>query len=249
MESVLEVTGLLSPQKVRAIADVVRCGSASQPPSPRDLVDTPSAREAMTKLFLTWRSHPTTSAEELAGMLIGASLARRHVESTLSVELDWTGPTTQFVPTRRTEQVLLDLIRSADSNLFLVSFVVFEIPAIAAALNEAVHRGVRVQVLVEASSDHGGSLNVDPASKMRLQVPNAEVLSWRRKTDEFADGKVHAKVAVADGARAFITSANLTTHALERNMEAGVLVNGGALPKTLSDHLNSLIEVGVVTTS
>jgi phosphatidylserine/phosphatidylglycerophosphate/cardiolipin synthase-like enzyme len=35
-------------------------------------------------------------------------------------------------------------------------------------------------------------------------------------------GRVHGKVAVVDGARAFVTSANLTGHALKKNMEAGL---------------------------
>jgi hypothetical protein len=48
---------------------------------------------------------------------------------------------------------------------------------------------------------------------------------------------------VVDGARAFITSANLTGHALEKNMEVGVLINGGPVPKTLGDHLQALIDV------
>ena len=55
-----------------------------------------------------------------------------------------------------------------------------------------------------------------------------------------------AGVSVVDGARAFITSANLTGHALEKNMEAGVLINGGPVPKTLSDHLQALIDVRVI---
>ena len=81
---------------------------------------------------------------------------------------------------------------------------------------------------------------------MRLRVPSAELFTWREKPEPFVDGKVPAKVAVVDGARAFITSANLTGHALEKNMEAGVLINGGPVTRTLSDHLQALIDVGVV---
>jgi hypothetical protein len=32
----------------------------------------------------------------------------------------------------------------------------------------------------------------------------------------------------------------------EKNMEAGVLIDGGPVPKTLSDHLQALIDVGVI---
>lgn len=209
------------------------------------LADTPPGREAVARILAAWVTVPVTGYE-VAGMLLGACQARLRVERELSIELVWTGPTTPFVPTRRTEQVLLDLIRGAQSDLFLVSFVAYSVGSVVKALNEAASRSVRVRVLLEASTTHGGSLDIDPAATMRTSVPAAELFTWKEKADRFAEGKVHAKVAVVDGARAFITSANLTGHALEKNMEAGVLVNGGPLPKILSDHLQSLIDVGVL---
>jgi len=164
----------------------------------------------------------------------------------LSVELVWTGPTTPFVPTRRTEQVLIDLIASATKDLFLVSFVVYDVPSIVAALNDAADRGVRLRILLEAWTSHGGASNYDPVAMMRSRVPAAELFTWKAKPEPFVDGKVHAKVAVVDSTRAFITSANLTGHALEKNMEAGVLINGGSVPKTLTEHLQALIDVRVI---
>ncbi len=84
-------------------------------------------------------------------MLVGASEARLRVQRELSVELVWTGPTTRVVPTRRTEQVLLDLIASANTDLFLVSFVAYDVRSVVTAMNEAASRGVRLRVLLEAS--------------------------------------------------------------------------------------------------
>lgn len=63
---------------------------------------------------------------------------------------------------------------------------------------------------------------------------------------QFAEGRVHAKVAVADGKAAFLTSANLTGHALEKNMEAGVVISGGNLPSGLRAHLHALVETQVI---
>jgi phosphatidylserine/phosphatidylglycerophosphate/cardiolipin synthase-like enzyme len=209
------------------------------------LADTPAARAAVARVVSAW-AQAKTSGDEVAGMLLGASEARLRVERELSVELVWTGPTTRFVPTRRTEQVLIDLIASSKTELFLVSFVAYDVRSVVAAMNEAAGRGVRLRVLLEASTSHGGTLNIDPAATMRASVPTAELFTWRQKPEPFVDGKVHAKVAVVDCVRAFITSANLTGHALEKNMEAGVLINGGPVPKTLSDHLQALIDVGVI---
>jgi len=52
------------------------------------------------------------------------------------------------------------------------------------------------------------------------------------------------KAAVADSRVAFLTSANLTEAALERNMELGVLVRGGKLPTEIEHLIDSLVESG-----
>lgn len=246
LDAVIDLVALVSPAKVRTVASALRgFANPSLAPIASTLVDTPAARAAVGRVLAAWRMEQA-SGDELAAMLLGASEARLRTERDLSVELVWTGPTTRFVPTRRTEQVLLDLIASATKDFFLVSFVAYDVPSVVTALNEASSRGVRLRILLEASMDLGGTLNYDPAATMRSRVPSAELFTWKDKPDPFVDGKVHAKVAVVDGARAFITSANVTGHALEKNMEAGVLINGGSVPKSLSDHLQALIDVRVL---
>ncbi len=246
LDAVVDLVALVSPAKVSTIASALRgLANPDTAPNANTLADTHAAREAVTRVVAAW-GHDLVSGDEVAGMLLGASEARLRVERELNVELVWTGPTTRFVPTRRTEQVLLDLITSATSDLFLVSFVAYDVHSVVTALNEVASRGVRVRVLLEASKDHGGTLDKDLVPKMRASVPSAEIFTWKERVESFAEGKVHAKVAVVDGARAFITSANLTGHALEKNIEAGVLIHGGLVPKTLNDHLQALIDVGIV---
>jgi phosphatidylserine/phosphatidylglycerophosphate/cardiolipin synthase-like enzyme len=53
-----------------------------------------------------------------------------------------------------------------------------------------------------------------------------------------------AKAAVADSRVAFLTSANLTEAALERNMELGVLIRGGTLPASIDRLIDALLESG-----
>lgn len=243
LDAVIDLAGLVSPAKVRAVASALRGLSwPGAAPASNTLVETPAARVALGRVITAWEQ-VQASGDEVAGMLLGASDARLRVERELNVELVWTGPTTRFVPTRRTDQVLLDLIASASKDLFLVTFVAYDVHSVVTALNEAATRGIRLRILLEASARHGGTLLYDSAATMRSRVPSAELYTWKEKTEPFVDGKVHAKIAVVDGTRAFITSANLTGHALEKNIEAGVLINGGPVPKTLSDHLQALIDV------
>ena len=120
-----------------------------------------------------------------------------------------------------------------------------ELHALLAGLGIAL-AGVDVKVLLESSVSHGGSLSVDPVATMRKHVPVAALFAWTDRAAPFADGKVHAKVAVADGEIAFLTSANLTGHALEKNMEAGVVIDGGKIPQDLRAHLEALIGTKVI---
>ena len=55
---------------------------------------------------------------------------------------------------------------------------------------------------------------------------------------------MHAKAAIADEQVAFVTSANLTGSAIEANMELGLLVRGGSVPRRLERHFRALMSVG-----
>ena len=102
-------------------------------------------------------------------------------------------------------------------------------------------------MLLELSQGHGGSISFDVIGKMKGMVPSSKVYAWMEKTELFSGGRVHAKVAVADAGMCFITSANLTGFAMEKNMEAGVLITGGSIPLLLDEHLRSLIDTKVVS--
>ena len=246
LDAVADFVALVSPAKVRTVASALRhLESPGAAPNANALAETPAARAAVGRVVAAW-GLAQASGSEVAGMLLGASEARLRAEREMSVELVWTGPTTRFVPTRRTEQVLLDLIASAITDLFLVSFVAYDVYSVVMAMNQAASRGVRLRVLIEASKEQGGTLDKDLIPRMRAGVPAIEVFTWRERPEPFAEGKVHAKIAVVDGARAFVTSANLTGHALEKNMEAGVLINGGPVPRILGEHLQALIDVRIL---
>jgi cardiolipin synthase len=152
-----------------------------------------------------------------------------------------------MIATRKTEQALLQVIDAAKLRLFITSFVAYDIASIMTALERAIERGVQVSMLLEASDKHGGGVSIDAIGKMKSALPSAQLFSWIKKGDGFSGGKVHAKVAVADDNFCFISSANLTGHAMERNMEAGVLIRGGATPRSLHMHLEALETTRVIS--
>jgi cardiolipin synthase len=247
LDAVAAVVCLVSPEKVQAIAARVRrIGTNKVAHALMNDIGTPFASAVVQQLVGEW-SNTTVSADELASMLLAASHVFVKVSREQSTELVWTGPTTPFVSARRTEQALLQVINGASSTLFVTSFVAYDVSSIVKALNAAQDKGVRVSMLLESSQDHGGSINIDVISKMRALVSQAQLYAWRDKSGAFLGGRVHAKVAVADGNTCFITSANLTGHAMERNMEAGILIYGGLIPTLLEDHLQALVHMKIIS--
>ena len=116
LDAIVDLVAIVSPGKVRTVASALRgLANSGAAPHVNTLADTPAARAAIGRIVAAWEQ-VQTSGDEVSGMLLGASEARLRVERELSVELVWTGPTTRFVPTRRTEQVLLDLIADATQD-------------------------------------------------------------------------------------------------------------------------------------
>jgi phosphatidylserine/phosphatidylglycerophosphate/cardiolipin synthase-like enzyme len=182
----------------------------------------------------------------IASALEGAAAAIALIESRQAIEIAWTGPSPHRTALRRTEQVIRQVVDSARSHIWLVSFVVYDPYGIANALSTAIARGVVVSALLESPKARGGTLEQDPAISLSAAVPGIRFYEWPSCADR---GSVHAKCIIADNSMAFVTSANLTGAAMERNIELGILIRGGTQPAEMSNHLSSLIEEGLITSS
>ncbi len=206
----------------------------------QDALGAPFSPTLIAGLAKALKANPQVSSRELTALFRVSSLTASLAAGASSVELAWTGPATGMVPIRHTAQVLTGLIDEARDRLFLVSFVAYHVTGVIDALQRAIDRSVRVQVLLEQSIRHGGNVTVDSLAMLRRNLPRAEFYEWDQ-TSATATASVHAKCAVADGNVAFVTSANLSDAAMERNMELGVLLRGGQAPGLLARHLKALI--------
>ena len=245
MDVVIMLVKGMHPCRVEKLASLVRGADIGKWGVPHDWAGIVSEDRGRLLLERCRATHVTP--DELAGMLIGASHAYHAGRSEVSVQLVWTGPSTELVATRKTEQVLLEIIGSAKERIFLTSFVAYEVESIVEALSRAVARGIDVSILLESSEWYGGDLSVDSIDVMRKALPGAKLYYWKNKGEEFAGGRAHAKVVVADASVCFISSANLTGHAMEKNMEAGISIRGGDVPKRLQRHLETLVTFEVIS--
>lgn len=185
-----------------------------------------------------WELSPDVAPQAVAAALRTSARMKQARRGRQEIDLVWTGPSSTFVPMRSTEQVMLELIGRAKKTLFLVTFVNYGATTVIGALNAAVSRGVAVRLLLEGT--------MKTTSKLAETVPGASIFFWADDAKPPVSGKtpptVHAKCVVADRAEALVTSANLTDHALNLNMELGVHIIGGRQPAQLENHLNALVQ-------
>lgn len=197
-----------------------------------------------------WRSEAKeVDARTVVVALQTAALSEQTHRDSQSVELVWTGPDTEDTPFRRTEQAILQVLDAAKSRIILVSFAIYRIPNIGMALVRAAKRGVRLTVIVETPDKIEGEGEYSTIKALGQEVAACStVYYWPKENRPLGDnnkvGILHVKCAVADGEWLFLSSANLTHQAFTINMELGMLVRGGTMPKRVEQQFKRLTESG-----
>jgi phosphatidylserine/phosphatidylglycerophosphate/cardiolipin synthase-like enzyme len=173
----------------------------------------------------------------IAGALQGAAHAVHRARAQATTDVVWTGPPSPVTNSRLTSVVVTDLVDTAREEILLVSFATHPSSGLLAALQAAVERGVFVTLLLERAADNPGYSNTaDPFAPV-----HARRLAWpsRRRP---AGAALHAKVIVIDRSTALVGSANITSNAMDRNLECGVLLRGGPHPARIHDHVLGLLD-------
>jgi phosphatidylserine/phosphatidylglycerophosphate/cardiolipin synthase-like enzyme len=208
-----------------------------------------SSRMYAEEIFLALGQQDTFDWRSVALAIRCASNARASLLNQQSVTPVWTGPASTVVPVRRTQKVLLELIRDARKRLLIVSFAAYRVDDVLSALSDAASRGVQVSLILESKALSGGLLTRDAREAFKKLPASVQRYEWPLEHREVGGAALHAKAVLMDGAAALITSANLTGSALERNIELGLLVRGGDLPDELQRHFDGLVESGELITA
>lgn len=193
------------------------------------------------------KSGLVSSTGHLANWLTSLAAAAERPSVLEFSELVWTGPLPEGSVLRKTDQALQEVICIAQQQLLIVSFAVFKVEHIAKALNQALARGVEVTIVLEDQKPKV------PASAMMKEFENTKgtrFLVWpenkRTLSATGQHGAMHVKCAVADENTLFISSANLTEFALTINMEMGLLIRHGEIPRMVARHFTSLADEGIL---
>ena len=202
-------------------------------------------REHAETIAQAWSRTPDVAGAVVAAAMRAAAAAAGAVRAEHKLSLVWTGPSTEAVRLRSTRSVLATLVANATESLVLVSFASYDVAELTTALADAIDRGVEVTLILETPDDPGGPLFIGPAHPFAPIKDTASFYRWPLEAREAffaATTRLHAKCVIADRSSALITSANLTSAGINDNIELGVLIEAGPLPKRLSQHLEILID-------
>ena len=173
-------------------------------------------------------------------------------------DLVWSGPEVPGLHARDTRRVYEELLGSAERSVWASTYAFFDGPKAFEVL--ARRMDARPDLQRHAAAEHpaevgrhdrGGSLGaevqravLDEGLARRSEAPR--VLRSALARARGAAGVLHAKAVVIDDESVFVTSANLTEAALDRNIEMGLLVRDRALALSISSHFRILIERGLL---
>jgi cardiolipin synthase len=193
------------------------------------------------------------SGSDLSLVLLTASGAVSEAKQTVPVtEVVWTGPRIEQSYIRATREIVREILRSAQKELLVVGYWIAAghdeegiIREFINATAEALARGVSVRIILDERIRDDGQDNrkvLLGAWPRSFQEP--ELLTWRLPVGD-RHLKLHAKLLVADRRDALVTSANLTSYGMGRNMEMGVRVVGQPAAD-ISKHFDIMIARGVI---
>jgi phosphatidylserine/phosphatidylglycerophosphate/cardiolipin synthase-like enzyme len=181
------------------------------------------------------------------------ALARRR-----PADLVWTGPEVPGLHARDTRRVYEELLGSAERSVWASTYAFFDGPRAFDVLARHMDAkpSLRVTLLLNIQRRRGDT--TAPEHLVRRFAERFWSADWpgRRRPAVFYDpraldpegpaGVLHAKAVVADEEIAFVTSANLTEAALERNIELGLLVRDASLATSVLRHFEVLIDRGLL---
>jgi cardiolipin synthase A/B len=170
-----------------------------------------------------------------AGALLGAATAVRRARTRQSIDVVWTGPESGIATSRLTAATVIGLVHEACREILLVSYATQTEPGLNAALAAAAERAVEVTLVTERHADNPGYHGPD------TPFPGIPATRLHWPASQRAPGaSLHAKIIVVDDNTAMVTSANLTSRAMEANLECGILIRGGPQPRAIRDHVMEL---------
>ena len=239
----------------RRLARALESGVLSPPFTATSLHSTVGVRDEKLAKALTEWERLGVSGAAAAAWLRSLDQASSRVAP---AKLVWTGPDAEGLHSRATRQVYEEMIATARRSILISTFAYFDGPQAFKMLADRMDTipDLRVTLLLNIdrptrSTTKASDLVLRFAERFwRSDWPGRESPSvyYDPRSLELGGprGVLHAKAVVTDEESLFVTSANLTQAAMDRNIEVGVLLRDRTIAQTAAAHFRGLIKQGLL---
>ena len=169
-------------------------------------------------------------------------------------DLVWSGPEVPGLHARDTRRVYEELLGCAERSIWASTYAFFDGPKAFEVLARRMESRPALRVTLLLNIQRERSDTTASGQLVRRFADRFWKTDWpgqshpnvfydpRALDAEGPGGVLHAKAVVADDEAVFITSANLTEAALDRNIELGVLIRDRAFALTIGSYFRNLID-------
>jgi phosphatidylserine/phosphatidylglycerophosphate/cardiolipin synthase-like enzyme len=175
------------------------------------------------------------------------------------VDLVTTGPPLSGAGSRNTSVVVGDLFRHAQESVLVAGYAVYQGQRVFKSLAERMVEQPRLRVRMYLDIQRGQGDTSSPAELVRRFIHRFSSSEWPngfRMPEIFFDPRalannrservaLHAKCVVVDETDVFVSSANFTEAAQERNIEVGLLLHSPQIALRLTEFFSNLAESSI----
>ena len=247
----------LSTAAIKSLAEAIRGGRISAPYSAISLRDyAPGADSSEIAGELQRLAKSCVESANIAYVLdaIAAERARNQPVEDL-VELVWTGPESSQSETRDTGVVVREIFGKAQRDVLIAGYALYHGKQIFKELAERMDESPELRTRMFLNVTRAYQDHRDEAELLREFAQSFRDNDWPGKrlpqvfydprgssTDSATRTSLHAKCVVRDDAEAFVTSANFTEAAQERNIEVGALIRIPSFARSLVQQFDNLVD-------
>jgi hypothetical protein len=175
------------------------------------------------------------------------------------IDLVWTGPEAEGIVNRDTGVVVREMFQTAKKSVLVAGYAVYQGHVIFKTLAERMDQDsrLRVQMFLDVQRPWNDTSSASELVRRFSEEFTREQWPGQRRPEMFYDPRsletenerrasLHAKCIVVDNEQAFVTSANFTTAAQQKNIEVGVLIRSKSFAATLSAHFQTPAAAGLL---
>lgn len=196
---------------------------------------------SFTKVIVELKEHfPNCSDEEITD-IINLCMQLYSAKKTERADLVLTAPDSFRVKALRTKETLQKLIEGTEKSLTITGYSISDYFAdVLDVIIRKSQQGVYVRLYVNDIEKQKFALDRLMAYKSRF----LQVYEYRKQADDKM-AALHAKLLVSDAKKSLVSSANLSYHGMQGNVEMGFLLESPKKAKQIEEVMKELVRMKV----